>query len=66
MNGAWNSDRTYHYVPERRRESSQTTFNVSRLERAALDAVLESNGKLSLIRHEPSLHPQLPERYRYG
>lgn len=45
MSGAWNSDRTYHYVPERRREKSQTTFNVSRLTSSQIDAVLESNGE---------------------
>lgn len=47
MSGTWNSDRTYHYVPERRRESSQTTFTVSRLSHPALETVLDSNGILS-------------------
>ena len=45
MKGSWNSDRTYHYVPERRREKSQTTFNVSRLTREQIDDVMKSNGE---------------------
>ncbi len=49
MNGSWNSDRTYHYVPERRREKSQTTFNVSRLTRAQIDDVMKSNGEAGVL-----------------
>lgn len=49
MNGSWNSERTYHYVQQRRRESSQTTFDVTRLAGAQIDEVLSSNGEVALL-----------------
>lgn len=49
MSGQWNSERTYHYVRERRRESSQTTFDVNRLKSTEIDAVLASNGEAALL-----------------
>lgn len=52
MTGDWNSERTYHYVPERRREESQTTFGVTRLDKAQVDAVLGCNAELTLTPQE--------------
>ena len=43
MTGCWNSERTYHYVAEGRREDSQTTFDVRRLEENDIFKVLSSN-----------------------
>lgn len=49
MNGSWNSERTYHYVRDRSRESSQTTFDVTRLDRPSVEAVLESNNESAVF-----------------
>lgn len=49
MNGSWNSERTYHYVRDGGRESSQTTFDVARLSRRAVEAVLESNDESAVF-----------------
>ncbi len=49
MNGSWNSERTYHYTRERTRESSQTTFDVTRLSKIAVEAVLASNNETAIF-----------------
>lgn len=47
MPGAWNSQRTYHYlspgIPQSR-EESQTTFDVERLASTQVSSVLNANG----------------------
>lgn len=50
MPGAWNSQRTYHYMDPgetQRREESQTTFDVDRLDALQLSSLLLSHGAVN-------------------
>lgn len=48
QSGSWNSERTYHYTTDGKREDSATTFDVSRLTSEQVQEVLSANGDATL------------------